>query len=67
MIVNPMATLQQLKVRGDLTPEEEIEVKLAIENAMQKVDDALRVVLVMIEEIDRRHAASHHNATHHDA
>jgi hypothetical protein len=52
--MNPMATLQQLKVRGDLTPEEEIEVKLAIENAMQKVDDALRVVLVMISEIDRR-------------
>jgi hypothetical protein len=49
-----METLQQLKVRGDLTPEEEIEVKLAIENAMQKVDDALRVVLVMINEIDRR-------------
>jgi divalent metal cation (Fe/Co/Zn/Cd) transporter len=54
MTGNPATILAQLKVRGDLTPEEEATVKAAIEEAMSKVDDALRVVLVMIEEIDRR-------------
>jgi hypothetical protein len=54
MTGNPATILAQLKVRNDLTPEEEAAVKAAIEEAMSKVDDALRVVMVMIEEIDRR-------------
>jgi hypothetical protein len=54
MTANPMEVLNRLKVRGDLTPEEEVAIKLAIEHAMSQVDTALRVVLAMIEEIDNR-------------
>ena len=54
MTPNPMETLNRLKVRGDLTPEEEAAIKLAIELAMSQVDTALRVVLRMIEEIEVR-------------
>jgi len=56
---NPMEVLNRIKVTAkDLTPEEEIVVKAAIEEAMLKVDDALRVVLAMIDEIEVRKAAA---------
>jgi hypothetical protein len=54
---NPMDVLNRIKVAKGLTPDEEIMVKAAIEEAMSKVDDALRVVLVMIDEIEVRKAA----------
>jgi hypothetical protein len=55
---NPMEVLARIKVTKDLTPEEEIVVKAAIEEAMSKVDDALRVVVAMIEEIEARKLAA---------
>lgn len=54
MTVNPMLVLERIRVAKNLTPEEEIAVKAAIEEAMSKVDDALRVVLAMIDEIENR-------------
>jgi hypothetical protein len=53
-----MDVLNRIKVAKGLTPDEEIMVKAAIEEAMSKVDDALRVVLAMIDEIEVRKAAA---------
>jgi hypothetical protein len=49
----------------DLTPAEEAEIKTAIENAMTKVDDALRVVLALVEEIESRKQQEQEKANAH--
>ena len=51
---NPAEQLRRLMIKSELTPEEEVAVKAAIEAAMVKVDDALAVVNAMIEEIEVR-------------
>jgi hypothetical protein len=51
---NPAEQLRRLMIKRELTPEEEIAVRAAIDAAMRKVDDALAVVNAMIEEIEVR-------------
>jgi hypothetical protein len=53
-VPNPAEQLRRLMIKSELTPEEETAVRVAINAAMMKVDDALAVVNAMIEEIEVR-------------